>query len=62
MAIGALLMKLRLGLSHETLAVLLGLCDRKTVSDVLQSTCVALMKDFVPQRLRFEGTAYLGVL
>ena len=54
MAIGTLLMKLRLGLSHETLAVLLGFYDRKTVSNVLQSARVALMKDFVPQRLGFE--------
>ena len=54
MAIGALLMKLRLGLSHETLAVLLGLYDRKTVSNVLQSARVALMKDFVLQHLGFE--------
>ena len=54
MAIGTLLMKLRLGLSHETLAVLLGFYDRKTVSNVLQSARVALMKDFVPQHLGFE--------
>ncbi|CAF1545121.1 unnamed protein product, partial [Rotaria sordida] len=54
MAIGALLMKLRLALSHETLAVLLGLSDRKTVSNVLQSARVALMKHFVLQHLGFE--------
>ena len=47
-------MKLRLGLSHETLTVLLGFYDRKTVSNVLQSARVALMKDFVPQHLGFE--------
>ena len=49
-----LLMKHRLGLRHETLAVLSGLYDRKTVSNVLQSARVALMKDFVPQHLGFE--------
>jgi hypothetical protein len=54
MAIGALLMKLRLALSHETLAVLLGLSDRKTVSNVLQSARDAIMKHFVPQHLGFE--------
>ena len=54
MAMGALLMKLRLGLSHEALAVLLGFYDRKTASNVLQSACVGLMKDFVSQHLGFE--------
>ena len=54
MAIGAILMKLRLGLSHEILAVLLGLSDCKTVSNVLQSARVALMKHFVPHNLGFE--------
>ena len=54
MATDTLLMKLRLGLSHETLAVSLGLYDRKTVSNILQSARVALMKDFVPQHLGFE--------
>ena len=54
MTIGTLLMKLRFGLRHESLAVLLGLYDCKTVSNVLQSARVALMKDFLPQRLGFE--------
>jgi len=54
MAIGALLMKLRLALSHETLAVLLGLSDRKTVSNALQSARAVLMTHFVPKHLGFE--------
>ncbi len=53
-AIGALLMKLRLALSHETLAVLLGLSDRKAVSNALQSARAALMIHFVPKHLGFE--------
>ena len=60
MAICALLAKLRLGLSHETLTVLLGFYDRKTVSNVLQSARVALTKDFVPQHLGFEHTMYIS--
>ena len=54
-------MKLRLWLSHETLAVLLGFYDRKTVSNMLQSARVALMKDFVPQHLGFEHTVAVKI-
>ena len=54
MTIGAILIKLRLRLSHETLAVSLGISDCKTVSNVLQSIRVALMKHFVPHNLGFE--------
>jgi hypothetical protein len=60
MAIGALLMKLRLTLSHETLAVLLGLSDRKTVSNVLQSARAALMKHVVHNI--WDSNIYLVVL
>ena len=54
MAIGALLMKLRLALTHETLAVLLGFSDRITVHNLLQSARAALMKYLVPKYLGFE--------
>ena len=53
-AIGALLMKLRLGISHETLGVLLGLHDRKVISSMLQSASSALTTHFVPKHLGFE--------
>lgn len=53
-AIGALLMKLRLGISHETLGALLGLHDRKVISNILQSASSALMAYFVPKHLGFE--------
>ena len=49
MAIGAVLMKLRLGISHETLGVLFGLHDRKVISNMLQSASSALTTHFVPQ-------------
>ncbi|CAF4095453.1 unnamed protein product [Rotaria sordida] len=54
MAIGALLMKLRLALTHETLAVLLGFSDRITVHNILQSARAALMKHLIPKYLGFE--------
>ena len=54
MVIGALLMKLRLTLTHETLAVLLGFSDRITVHNLLQSARAALMKHLVPKYLGFE--------
>ena len=54
MVIGAFLMKLRLALTHETLAVILGLSDRITVHNLLQSARAALMKHLVPKYLGFE--------
>ena len=54
MVIGALLMKLRFALTHETLAVLLGFSDRITVHNLLQSARTALMKHLVPKYLGFE--------
>ena len=54
MAIGALLMKLRLGISRETLGVLLGLHDRKLISNMLQSASSTLTTHFVPKHIGFE--------
>ena len=54
MVIGALLMKLRLALTHEILVVLLGFSDRTTVHNLLQSARAALMKHLVPKYLGFE--------
>ena len=54
MVIGALLMNLRLALTNETLAVLLGFSDRITVHNLLQSARAALIKHLVPKYLGFE--------
>lgn len=47
-AIAILLCKLRLGLSHQLLALLFGLPDKKAVSRILASARDALMSAFVP--------------
>ena len=47
-------MKLRLALTHETLAVLLGFSDRITVHNLLQSARAAFMRHLVPKYLGFK--------
>ena len=54
MAIGCLLVKLRLGLSNTVLATLFCFSDKRTVGHVLESARVALMKNFVQYHLGFE--------
>jgi hypothetical protein len=53
-AIACLLTKLRLGLSHETLAILFSLPNPKAVTRVLESARLALMRYFVPNNLGFQ--------
>lgn len=53
-AIACLLVKLRLGLSHEVLATLFGFQNRKTVGRILDSARQALIKYFVPNHLGFS--------
>ena len=52
-AIACLLMKLRLGVSHEVLATLLAFKDKRTVSRVIHSARKALVEHFVPRFLGF---------
>jgi len=53
-AIACLLIKLRLGISHQVLASLLSFKDRYTVSRVIDSARKALVEYFVPHFLEFE--------
>ncbi|CAF1585446.1 unnamed protein product [Didymodactylos carnosus] len=53
-AIACLLMKLRLGVSHQVLATLLLFKDKRTVSRVIHSARKALIEHFVPHFLGFE--------
>ncbi|CAF5085800.1 unnamed protein product, partial [Rotaria sp. Silwood1] len=53
-SIGCLLVKLRLGLSNQTLASLFSLLDRRTVSRVIDSARTAIIKYFVPKYLGFS--------
>ena len=53
-AVACLLTKLRLGLSHEVLATLYALPDAKSISRILESARLALMKYFVPHNLGFH--------
>ncbi|CAF1141189.1 unnamed protein product [Rotaria sordida] len=53
-SIGCLLVKLRLGLSNQTLASLFSLLDRRTVSRVIDSARTAIIKHFVPKYLGFS--------
>ena len=50
-AVACLLTKLRLGLSNEVLATLHALPDAKSISRILESARLALMKYFVPHNL-----------
>ncbi|CAF3216884.1 unnamed protein product [Rotaria sp. Silwood2] len=53
-AIACLLMKLRLGISHQVLATLFSFKDKRTVSRVVHSARKALAEYFVPHFLGFE--------
>ena len=53
-AFACLLIKLRLGLTHQTLATLFGLPDTTSVSRILESARSALVKHFVPNNLGFQ--------
>lgn len=53
-AIACLLMKLRLGISHQVLATLFSFQDKRTVSRVIHSVRKALVEYFVPHFLGFE--------
>ncbi|CAF3851156.1 unnamed protein product, partial [Rotaria sp. Silwood1] len=53
-SIGCLLVKLRLGLSNQTLASLFSLLDRRTASRVIDSARNAIIKHFVPKYLGFS--------
>ena len=53
MAITILLVKLRLGLSHQALCTLFGLEDKMQISRILDSACSALIQYFVPKQLGF---------
>ena len=53
-SIGCLLVKLRLGLSNQTLALLFSLLDKRTVSRVIDSVRAAIIKHFVPKYLGFS--------
>jgi hypothetical protein len=54
-AIACLLAKLRLGLSHQKLATLFALLDAKSVTRVLESARLALMKHFVLDNFGFQN-------
>ena len=60
--IGCLLVKLRLGLSNSVLAVLLSLPDVRTVSRVLESALLFLIRYFVPRHLGFEHISRRDVI
>ena len=53
-AIACLLMKLRLGISHQVLATLLSFKDKRTVSHVIHSAHKAIVQYFVPYFLGFD--------
>ena len=50
-ALACLLIKLRLSLSNSVLASMLGIDNKRKVSDIIHSACMALMKLFVPHYL-----------
>ena len=54
MAIGCLLVKLRLGLSNSVIATLVSIDDRRTIRHIIESARKALMKHFVPSYLGFH--------
>ncbi|CAF5048487.1 unnamed protein product, partial [Rotaria sp. Silwood1] len=53
-AVACLLMKLRLGISHQVLATLFSFPDKVTVSRVIHSARKALVAHFVPRFLGFQ--------
>ncbi|CAF2218429.1 unnamed protein product [Rotaria magnacalcarata] len=56
-AIACLLMKLRLGVSNSVLASMLGIDNKRKVTDIIHSTSAALIKYFVPHYL---GLAHIN--
>ncbi|CAF4605578.1 unnamed protein product, partial [Rotaria socialis] len=55
--ITCLLMKLRLGVSNSVLASMLGIDNKRKVTDIIHSTSAALVKYFVPHYL---GLAHIN--
>ena len=53
-AMGIFLTKMRTGLSNTILSTLFQLASRKTVSRIIHSVRLALLKDFVPEHLGFD--------
>ena len=53
-AIACLLVKLRLGINHQVLAILLSLQDKRTASHVIHSAHKAIVQYFVPYFLGFD--------
>ncbi|CAF3322404.1 unnamed protein product [Rotaria sp. Silwood2] len=62
MAIAVLLVKLRLGLSHQALCTLFGLENKKQVTRILYSACSALAQYFVPKHLGFNHITRTDVI
>jgi hypothetical protein len=56
-AIACLLMKLRLGLSNSVLASLLGIDNKRRVTDIIQSARLALSQHFAPHHI---GLAHIS--
>ena len=53
-AIACLLVKLRLGLSHQTLCTLFSVEDKRKMSRILDSACTVITNYFVPKHLGFD--------
>ncbi|CAF2050509.1 unnamed protein product [Rotaria magnacalcarata] len=53
-AIACLLVKLRLGLSHEALCTLFCIDDKRKMARILDRACTAIKKYFVPKHLGFD--------
>jgi hypothetical protein len=62
MAIAVLLVKLRLGLSHQALCTLFGLEEKKQISRILDSASSALTQYFVPKHLGFGHITRIDVI
>ena len=54
-ATACLVIKLRLGLTHQTFATLFDLSDTTSVSRILESARSDLIKHFVPNNLEFSA-------
>ncbi|CAF1143881.1 unnamed protein product, partial [Didymodactylos carnosus] len=54
MAVGCLLVKLRLGEPNTVLATLFSFSDKRTVGHILDRARIALLRDFVPDNLGFQ--------
>ena len=53
-ATACFLVQLRLGLSHETLCTLFSIEDKRKISRMLDCTCAAIKRYFVPKHLGFD--------